>query len=354
MYKSGKGERLLVTGITGFAASWIAYKAIEKGYKVRGTMRDPDNEEKKKILTEGFGEENMKKLELFKADLNDEKSLNEAVKDCHYVLHVASPLPRESPKDPDELIKPAVNSIKAIIKACDEHDVKTLILTSTTGTLEDFSIGDIEVNEEFWTEERDYLLPYQLSKIRAEKAAWEEIEKVNKSREESKKQKINFSTVHPSFIIGPPLIKGEGVSITFFRDCLAGTLPGLPPYYTRAIDVRDLAEAHLRALNATPFKRYVMIERHISFPEIGQLIHDEFSKEGFNPTTNEVGTFMLWVGSWFNKEANYFYNAANVKLYINTEATKEELGFEYTETPKSIKEMCDRLIELGIVEKPTK
>lgn len=108
---------LLITGINGYIGSWVTLKALESGeYQVRGTIRDKNNEKKLQPLRDALGDK-FDQIELVSADLTDRDSLKNAVRGCQYVLHVASPFPPSSPKDEDEIIKPAVEGTLGIIKA---------------------------------------------------------------------------------------------------------------------------------------------------------------------------------------------------------------------------------------------
>lgn len=109
--------KLLITGINGYIGSWTTLKALESGeYSVRGTVRDKDNEAKLNPLKKAFGDR-FDELELVNADLSDKDSLKRAVEGCDLVLHMASPFPTESPKDEDEVIKPAVEGTVGILEA---------------------------------------------------------------------------------------------------------------------------------------------------------------------------------------------------------------------------------------------
>lgn len=352
MEKSGK-PLVLVTGITGFLGSWTALKVVESGkYRCRASLRNAKDEKKLKTLREGFGDK-LDQIELVSAELTDDAALEEAVKGCDYVLHVASPLPEKSPKNEDELIKPCVAGVESIINACDKHGVKKLVLTSTTGCIEDFSIGDVEVDEEHWIEIRGYTLPYIKSKYYAEKRAWELVGEINKKREEKKEDKFEFCTVHPSWIVGPLLIRGTGNAHTLFTQLLTGKLKKVPPYNTRSIDVRDLAQGHIRAIDCKPFKRYVMVDRHHSFQDAATWAKEEFEQYGYKVGNGQIGFCLLWMGSFFNKEAKYFYHAGKSHLRINTDMTKKEFGFQYRDSKQAILDMCYSLIKFGYVEDKT-
>jgi nucleoside-diphosphate-sugar epimerase len=296
----------------------------------------------------------LKKIELVSADLTDKDAIYKAVEGCDYVMHVASPFPVNSPKNEDELVKPAVEGTIAVLEACDTYDVKRVIVTSSCACIEDFTLGNAEVDEDHKTDISKFQTYYVRSKIYAERAAFETIEKINENRKKNKKEILEMVVVNPSFIVGPPLIKGDSSSLKFFAMMLEGKYPGIPPYYLKAIDVRDVALAHIKALDVEPFKRYALVSMHYKCIDSCKWIDEEFSKYGYKPNRKELGTCVLWLASFFNQDAKNYYFCRNKKCDINTDRTKQALGMKYRDIKESCIEMCYKLIELGFVEDKTK
>ena len=167
-----KRPKICITGITGFAGSWICKLALEDDqYSVRGTVRDMSNADKIEPIKEAFGEF-WDKLELVEANLLDRDSLQAAVEGCTYVIHVASPVPLKSPDDENEVIKPAVEGTKDIFRACQKANVKRLIITSSCTVIEDFTKEECD---ESTTVDLDqpWVNAYIKSKILADRCVWE-------------------------------------------------------------------------------------------------------------------------------------------------------------------------------------
>ena len=170
----------------------------EKGYRVRGTVRSLKDTKKvepiKKLLNNPKHE-----LELVEADLLDEKSWLEAVKDCTYVIHTASPFPNSEPNDENELIKPAVNGTLFVLKACCQEGsmVKRVVLTSSVAAIS----GDVPIHDRTYTE-KDWsdlskISAYCKSKTLAEQAAWDFL----KEREKNGQPCFKFSCINPGFVL---------------------------------------------------------------------------------------------------------------------------------------------------------
>jgi nucleoside-diphosphate-sugar epimerase len=164
-------ELVLVTGASGYIATHIVKLLLEDNYRVRGTVRSL-KDEKKLAPLRNLVPNSKHQIELVEADLNDEKSWINAVKDCTYVIHTASPFPNEVPRDENEVIKPAVNGTLFVFRACVQEGskVKRVVLTSSVAAIN----GDILATNHPFTEkdwpELTNLAPYPKSKALAEKA----------------------------------------------------------------------------------------------------------------------------------------------------------------------------------------
>ncbi|KAL5972839.1 hypothetical protein ACLOJK_039645 [Asimina triloba] len=167
-----------VTGAAGYMASWLVKLLLEKGYAVNATVRDPGNKSKVSHL---LALQKSGDLKLCRADLTEEGSFDDAVNGCDFVFHVATPVHFES-KDPEnDMIKPAIRGTLNVLKSCHKAKVKRVILTSSAAAV---SINKLNgtghvVNEDDWTDteflasEKPPTWGYPMSKVLAEKAAWE-------------------------------------------------------------------------------------------------------------------------------------------------------------------------------------
>jgi dihydroflavonol-4-reductase len=167
--------KVVITGVSGYLGSHVCLSFLrDGGYQVRGTVRDPNNESKVGPLRKAFGEELFSHLELFKADMLDDVSIDRAIEGCQYVVHTASPIPMKPPKDENILIKPAVEGTLSVLRAASKHKVKRVVFTSSGLSV---IVRRPENRKTMYTEEDwadiDMLGPYEKSKTLAEKAAWD-------------------------------------------------------------------------------------------------------------------------------------------------------------------------------------
>ena len=335
---------LLITGVNGYIASWTAYKAIETGkFKVRGTVRNKDDEKKVQLLKDAFGDK-FDELELVNVDFSKTEQVQAAVDGATYVFHMASPFPPASPKHEDEVIKPAVECTEAIMKACVGSSVKRLVNTSSCVCILDCSKGDIEVDEEHWPEITKSTSPYYKSKILAEKAGWEFME--NLSEEE---KTFEFSTINPGLVIGPLLTKSTGASSTIVSNLLTGKFSSLPQVYMPLVDVRDVAEAHLKALEAKTFERYALNTQTLKMSEMGKAINAEFRQYGYKVGHKDMCKSTAWMAKFFVKDMRSFYADWNVKCHVKNDKAVKELGIDFKDPKESLIEMCHSMIDHGLV-----
>lgn len=192
------GDLVLVTGASGFIASHIVKLLLEQGYRVRGTVRSLNDKKKVEPLRRLVPELNHK-LELVEADLLQEKCWFDAVKDCQYVIHTASPFPVEVPNDESLLIKPAVNGTNFVLNACVQEwtRVKRVVLTSSVAAIYGNKyVQDYKYNEKDWPHDQN-LFPYSKSKYLAEKAAWDFVQQ----REKNNLPCFELAVINPGYVM---------------------------------------------------------------------------------------------------------------------------------------------------------
>jgi nucleoside-diphosphate-sugar epimerase len=294
---------LLITGINGFIGAWVVKFALEsKKYNVYGTVRNHTDKEKIEPLKKALGEL-FDELTLVSMDLEKDETVVKACENMEYILHVASPFPVESPKNEDEVIKPAVNGTLSVLKAVTGTKTKRVIITSSVAAIMDHTKGDIKVDETNWPSNADELTPYYKSKIQAEKAAWKYWKELKED------QRFELVTLNPGVVTGKLLTKAGGGSVKIFEMIMKGDLWSIPQVYFPTVDVKDVAHAHIIALTkAKSGERYAITAGTYFMPDLGQLMSDEFTQYGYKVTTGTMCKFTAWMASFVNTDAAGFYN----------------------------------------------
>jgi nucleoside-diphosphate-sugar epimerase len=233
---------ILVTGGTGFIASHIILQLLGEKHRVRTTVRSLKREADVRGMLRQGGAEPSDRLTFFEADLQSDAGWSEAVAGCDYVQHVASPFPAAVPKHEDELIVPAREGALRVLKAAREAGVKRVVLTSSFAAIGyGHKPQTAPFNETYWTDTSgNDVTAYVKSKSFAEKAAWDFMAKEGGA--------LELSVVNPVAVFGPVLGPDFSTSVLLIQRLLTGTVPGSPKLSFGVVDVRDIADLHLRAM----------------------------------------------------------------------------------------------------------
>ena len=233
---------VLVTGGSGFIGSHCILQLLTAGHQVRTTVRDLKREGEVRALLKEAGAEPGDQLSFFAADLMSDAGWAEAIAGCEYVLHVASPLPASIPKNDDELILPAREGALRVLRASREAGVARVVMTSSFAAI---GYGrepkNTPFNETDWTDASAAgLSAYVKSKTLAERAAWDFIAREGGG--------LELTVVNPTVVLGPVLGADYSTSVLVVQRLMNGAVPGCPKLYFGVVDVRDVADLHIRAM----------------------------------------------------------------------------------------------------------
>ncbi|HVR61927.1 MAG TPA: aldehyde reductase [Polyangia bacterium] len=268
---------ILVTGGSGFVASHCILQLLAAGHRVKTTVRTPPREgEVRAMLKEGGAADPGDRLSFFVADLNRDAGWADAVAGCERVLHVASPFPATHPRDENELIAPARDGALRVLRAARDAGVRRVVLTSSFAAV---GYGRppqaAPFDETSWTEPGPGVTPYVKSKTIAERTAWDFMAREGGDME--------IATVNPVGIFGPVLGPDYATSVFLLKRMLEGRLPAVPRLYFGVVDVRDVADLHLRAMEnpAARGERFLAVAGDfMSMLEIARTLRDRLGAPG--------------------------------------------------------------------------
>jgi dihydroflavonol-4-reductase len=258
-------ELVLLTGISGFIAKHVALKLLNAGYAVRGTVRRLDRADEVRAALAAHLADGAGALTFLQADLESDVGWAEAMAGAVAVVHTASPFPLSQPKDPNALIRPAVEGTQRVLRAAHAAGIKRIVLTSSSIAVLNDGKPDSLQDEADWC---DITLPgttaYAKSKTMAERSAWDY----------ARANGMQLTTVNPGLVLGPPLDEHYGSSLGLVERVLKGRDPMLPDFGFPVVDVRDVAEMHLRALQrpATAGKRYIAAAGSLAMVDMGRAL----------------------------------------------------------------------------------
>jgi len=335
---SNKTSPILVTGATGYIASHLIKILLENGFKVRGTVRSLSNKEKYQFL-ENLVPSKQDNLTFVEADLTDKSSWLSAMEGCDYVFHLASPIPVSIPKDEMDIIGPAVEGTVNVLEAAVAKGVKKVVITSSVAAIAHGHQGLI--TEEFWSKE-EMCPPYPKSKLRAEKAAWEFYE--------HNKGKLELTVINSCLVLGPMFTQHKNTSESLLSEIIKGNIPGVSDSSILFVDVRDVADAHFKAMftEKTNGKRYIIASESTTMPELVRILNKEFQPKGFTIPEKIVTVEELKnSGSPIGPRLAMIGGRGN--LTISNKRGVEELDMKYRSHASTLVDMGNSLINLEII-----
>ncbi|MCB1176270.1 MAG: aldehyde reductase [Leptospiraceae bacterium] len=347
-----KKSPILVTGGSGYIASWIIKFLLDEGYSVHTTVRNVNDKTKYSHLIK-LSEDSNGSLKIFEADLLVSGSFEEAMKGCELVMHTASPFFVTGIKDAEkQLVEPAKNGTKNVLFSANKlGTVKRIVLTSSCAAIYGDN-KDIEKTEKKIFSENHWNItsnlennPYSFSKTEAEKLAWE-IEK---------EQSVwDLVTINPAFVLGPSLTKRtDSTSIdTMVRLCNGNFFPAVPELWMGIVDVRDVAKSHiLSGLNEKASGRHILCADSLELLQISKILRNKYGGKYLFPLFH-VPKFLVWMLAPFvGFTRDYIDKNMEIKVSFDNSYTKKDLGLEFTPLENTILDHFEQLLDDGIISR---
>lgn len=340
------GEVVLVTGGSGFVGAHCILRLLDAGYRVRTTVRSLEREDDVRAMLKTGGAEPGEALTFAVADLTSDQGWSEAVAGCTYVLHVASPFPTNVPEHEDELIVPARDGALRVLRAARDAGVKRVVLTSSFAaigyghkpTAQPFS-------EECWTELNGGISAYIKSKTLAERAAWDFI--ANEGGD------VELSVINPVGIFGPVLGPDFSSSIQIVQRLMDGAMPGLPRISFGIVDVRDVAELHLRAMTdpAAKGERFLAAaDDSMTLLEVAEVLKEHMGDAGQRVSTKVLPNWFLRLLALFVPAIRTVIPDLGKVRTTTNEKAKRVLGWTPRSAEDSIVATAESLVRLGLLQ----
>ena len=340
-------ETVLVTGGTGFIGIYCILQLLQKEYKVRTTLRKISKKSDVIQMLNKGGITNTNNLEFIEADLANDDNWDEAVKGCDYVLHVASPFPITEPKNPDEIIIPAKEGTLRVLKAARDAKVKRVVLTSSFAAI-GYSIETKNhiFTEEDWTDPNANITAYIKSKTLAEKAAWEFIN--NEGGD------LELSVINPVAVLGPILGGKLSTSIQMVEQLMSAKMPAIPKINFGIVDVRDVADIHIRAMTSpgAKWQRFLAVSDNgtLSLPEMADILRVQPNKYAGKVPKRIMPDWLVKFAARFKPELKPIASQVNKAKDMSNKKAREVLNWQPRNKEIAIADTAESLIQLGIVK----
>ncbi len=335
---------VLVTGGTGFIAQQCILALLQAGYRVRTTVRSLGRETEVRGNLKVGGAEPGERLSFVAADLGADGGWAQAAAGCAFVLHGASPTPSGDQVLEEDWIRPAVDGNLQVLRAARDAGVKRVVLTSAFGAI---GVGHEPMkrpfNEMDWSELNDTVAPYQKSKTLAERAAWDFV-----AREGGQ---LELAAVNPTAVLGPALGPDFSHSIRLIKNLMDGQ-PGCPKINSGFVDVRDVADLHLRAMThaAAKGERFIAISGHsLWMIEVARVLRRELGPAARRVPTQVLPNWLVRLIARSNPAMRAILPTLGMTLDATSEKAQRMLGWSPRPVDEAIVASAQSLIQLGLL-----
>lgn len=338
---------VLVTGGSGFIGSHAILQLLAAGYRVRTTVRSLSREGDVRAMLRTGGAEHAEQLTFVAADLMSDGGWPAAVSGCEYVLHIASPFPSNVPKDENELIVPAREGALRVLQAARDAGVKRVVLTSSFAAI---GYGQppraAPFTEEDWTDPtKPDVMPYTKSKTLAERAAWDFVEREGAG--------LELAVVNPVGVFGPVLGPDYATSILLVQKLMDGALPGVPRMSFGVVDVRDVADLHLRAMThpAAKGERFLAVAGDFLWiREIARILKERLGDAAKRVPTRQLPDWLVKVARFKDPAVNQIIPELGKWKNATSEKAQRVLGWSPRSREDSVVATAESLVRLGLLK----
>jgi dihydroflavonol-4-reductase len=340
--------KVLITGASGYIGKHITLQLLNQGYEVRASVRklSKADEVRNAVKPHLIDSSNLDtRLTFVELDLEKDAGWDVALSGIDVLMHTASPFPIASPKDENDLIRPAVNGTLRALKSAKKAGVKRVVLTSSNASVygRDLPAGKTEYDETMWTDVTHPIgrQAYTKSKTLAEQAAWDFVK--------TQAPEIALTTINPVLVLGAPLDSNFGSSISVVERILKGKDPMLPDLKFGIVDVRDVAQMHVQAIkvDATKGERILAASETISFVGIAKFLKSIYPT--CKAKSAQAPTFLIKFLSLFDGEIKSVLPLLGKPMITSNQKAQRLLGMKFIPVEVSLRESADYLIKNGFI-----
>ena len=334
---------ILVTGGTGYIGAWVVKMLLERGYFVRLAVRNAADESRYALLRQ-IEKDSAGTLEIWQSDLLIDGSFDNAAQGCSAVLHLASPFKMMVNDPQKDLLDPALRGTLNVLSAATKSGtVKKVVLTSSVAAVHGDNADMATLGLTRFSEKQFNFSsslthqPYSYSKVMAEKAAWEAA---------SAQSQWELVVINPSLVLGPMLMPGsESESLQIMRDIIKGKYRlGVPDLSLGFVDVRDVAKAHILALeNPQANGRNIVCGKTGTLKDLCDIIRARYGKRFPLPLLPAPKALIWLIAPLFGLTRKFISRNIGYRIDFNTEKSAQSLGMTYIPLEETVEAMIHTL-----------
>lgn len=333
--------KVFVSGGSGYIAGFLVRQLIAEGWEVNTTIRNLAREAE----VRGWLNVDNSKLHFFAADLVSDSGWAEAMAGCSHVAHVASPLPSDKPRHEDELIVPAREGALRALRFAKAAGVKRFVLTSSVAAISYGHKGQTRFTEADWTDiNSPDAYAYVKSKTIAERAARDWVTAEGEGME--------FCTVNPSLVVGPLMAPDFSTSLESVKKLLEGSIPGLPRLGFGLVDVRDVADLHVKCLTAPDMagERFIASGPFMWMEDMAAILRNGLGEQGRKVPKRRLPSWLMRILANFDPLVKQVVSELDNVRDNDASHAKAVLGWETRAAEESILDAARDMLRLGVVK----
>lgn len=337
---------VVVTGASGFVGKWVVIELLKSGYRVRGTVRsEAKGAQVRNTIAGILGDDVASRLETTLCDLLADAGWASAMQGADAVMHVATQILAEEPKDPGVVVRPALEGTRRVLRFAEAAGIRRVVYTSSVATVgygHGHTTGKRVYSEKDFTnlDGMKWTWAYCIGKTKAEQLAWEF----------ARAHDIGLSTIHPGMILGPAVDTDTSISLGAVSGLLDGTTPALPGNGFTVSDVRDVAEMHVAALRhpEAAGQRYMATGTYLPFPEIAEILRRAYPSARI--TMKTVPDWLIRLLVRINSPIRQIINDIGNEKHYDGSKGEALLGHPFRSPEEAVLSAAESLIRLGIVK----
>lgn len=327
--------RVCVTGGSGFVGSQVVAACLDAGHEVVATVRDARDARKTAPLD---ALASRGPLAIVTADLLQPGSFDEALRGCQALLHVAG-VASPTTSEPQEVIRPALDGLRNVLAAAARAGtVRRVVLTSSVvamGTYRQASVRPL--NESDWNDKAcPERTPYDFAKTQQERLAIAQTQAFGS---------WELVCLHPTLVLGPVLCRAHTqASPRLIVDLLRRSYPASPRWYFGLVDVRDVAAAHVAALQPAARGRYLLCGGGRWLTEIAAQLQAELPSRRIATAT--LPTPLLYAAALLHPRLSLRAVRESIGLRPQYDSTRaqRELGLQFRPLDQTVRDTAQSLL----------